>query len=120
MTGRNLMHLVALLLVLLVTGCGGEKPEALVAAAKGLLAKNNTSAAMSAPRNATADSLVKRSDVSILLETLTRSAWPEPRGSIARMPLFNNHVRDCIRFFSHSTTSENPQQAIIKRPIEGI
>ncbi len=52
MTRRNLTHFAALLLVLLVTGCSGDKPEALVASAKGLLAKNDTNAAIIQLRNA--------------------------------------------------------------------
>ena len=41
-----------MLLFLLLTGCSGEKPEALVASAKGLLAKNDTNAAIIQLRNA--------------------------------------------------------------------
>ena len=53
MTRRNLTHLAALLLVMLLTGCGSdEKPEALVAAAKGLLAKNDNATAIIQLRNA--------------------------------------------------------------------
>ena len=52
MTRRNLRTLAAMLLFLLLTGCSGEKPEALVASAKGLLAKNDTNAAIIQLRNA--------------------------------------------------------------------
>ena len=52
MTRHNLTRLAVLLLVLLLTGCSGEKPEALVASARGLLAKNDTHAAIIQLRNA--------------------------------------------------------------------